>query len=163
LKSQQAAEQAKRLPEQGVKVFCGSFSSRTLVTLFVSHSIPFHWQPEVPTGKLFPPHVRQVLQRCFEKDRSKRPTAKEVLDALTAPPRPVTPNPRPTGGNESNTITLPGKPTPKTTPNSASPSAAPASGGGFLIRFTDGQGRERIVSISAGELGSDDDDDDDTK
>jgi len=163
LNSQQAAEQAKRLLEQGVKVFCGSFSSRTLVTLFVSHSIPFHWQPEVPTGKLFPPHVRQVLQRCFEKDRSKRPTAKEVLDALTAPPRPVTPNPRPTGGNESNTITLPGKPTPKTTPNSASPSAAPASGGGFLIRFTDGQGRERIVSISAGELGSDDDDDDDTK
>ncbi|CEM29612.1 unnamed protein product [Vitrella brassicaformis CCMP3155] len=34
-------------------------------------------------------------------------------------------------------------------------------GGGFLIRFTDGQGRERIVPISMGELGGDDDDDDD--
>mmetsp|Transcript_25226 Transcript_25226/g.72840 ORF Transcript_25226/g.72840 Transcript_25226/m.72840 type:complete len:377 (+) Transcript_25226:200-1330(+) len=55
---------------------------------------------------------------CFEKDPNKRPTAKQVLAALTGAPRPVTPNPSAVANQDANTITLPGKPTSPSVPNS---------------------------------------------
>ncbi|CEM22044.1 unnamed protein product [Vitrella brassicaformis CCMP3155] len=80
-------------------------------------------KPEIPTGKLFPPHVRRIIERCFEYEPSKRPTAKEVLDALKGPPpRSMTPNPQPMDNNEANTITLP---KPISVPVSPSPAPRP--------------------------------------
>ncbi|CEM25889.1 unnamed protein product [Vitrella brassicaformis CCMP3155] len=77
-------------------------------------------KPEVPTGKLFPPHVRQIILMCFEKDPNRRPTAQQVLVALTGASRPVTPNPPPTAPQDANTITLPRKPLSPSAPNSPS-------------------------------------------